>query len=65
MGNGQSDYHVGDVNYHLGETATLTYAQVRHSSQSSFTGNDMHIQSQSQALSRCQSMLHLRVMTLS
>lgn len=28
MGNGQSDYHVGDVNYHLGETATLSYAQV-------------------------------------
>ena len=29
MENGQSDYRVGDVTYHLGETATLTYSQVR------------------------------------
>lgn len=28
MENGQSDYRVGDVTYHLGETATLTYSQV-------------------------------------
>lgn len=28
MENGQSDYRVGDVTYHLGETATLNYSQV-------------------------------------
>ena len=28
MENAQSDYAVGDVTYHLGETATLTYTQV-------------------------------------
>ena len=32
MENAQSDYAVGDVTYHLGETATLTYGQV-HSPQ--------------------------------
>jgi 2-oxoglutarate dehydrogenase E1 component len=28
MENGQSEYRVGDVKYHLGETATLTFSEV-------------------------------------
>ena len=29
MDNGQSEHRVGDVKYHLGETATLSFSQAR------------------------------------
>ena len=37
MENAQSDYAVGDVTYHLGETATLTYAQVHSPPSAEYT----------------------------
>ncbi|CAL5220687.1 g2736 [Coccomyxa viridis] len=46
MENGQSDYRVGDVTYHLGETATLTYSQgaQAHKIRVSIAPNPSHLE---------------------